>query len=57
MSANLKKAHNELNKFYKSKNYNDIEELKKYLDIAKNAIGSALDSSETKLNQQRSVPY
>ena len=56
MSANLKKAHNELNKFYKSKNYNDVEELKKHLDIAKNAIGSALDSSEAKLNQQRSVP-
>ena len=53
MSANLNKVNTELNKFYESKNYNDPEELKKHLDLAKNANGSALDSNETKLNHQR----
>ena len=53
MSANMKKVHTELNKFYKSKNFNDPEELKKHLDLAKNAIGTSLDSAEVKLNQQR----
>ena len=57
MSANLKKVHNDLNKFYKSKNVNDLEELKKHLDLAKNAIGMSLDSADVKLNQQRWVPY
>ena len=49
----MKKVHNELNKFYKSKNINDPEELKKHLDLAKNAIGTSLDSADVKLNQQR----
>ena len=57
MSANMKKVHNELNKFYKSKNITDPEELKKHLDLATNAIGTSLDSDDVKLNQQRYVPW